>query len=243
MSMKHVKLFESYSIGWDDFPKSGYNLSNRENKILEDIVGIDNLKSINIKKEDFYYYTRSEHYNNIFTSFNELKDYIQFKIYIKLKDHNKFLNLLKITKLDMSFDDNCSILWASENGYCEIVKLLLNDPRVDPNQRDHELNASSIDMSIMNGHINMVKILAKDHRVEFDDGDGTACICEAASSGYKEIVEFLLTIDKVDPSVYDNSAIELASDYNHRDIVRILIKDHRVRAKLTPYRIRYFEKY
>ena len=51
----------------------------------------------------------------------------------------------------------------SSNGYIEIVKILLQDNRVDPSDR----NNYAIQCAMENGHIEIVKLLLKDKRVKY----------------------------------------------------------------------------
>lgn len=51
---------------------------------------------------------------------------------------------------------------AAQNGHLSIVKLLLNDPRVDPTAEDNY----PLRKSAANGHIKVVEELLKDPRVD-----------------------------------------------------------------------------
>ncbi len=135
--MKYLELFENYKIDKVEYPVDGYELSPREGEVLKDLVG-DFYLDYNIKKDDGYYYTNVGNiYYNRFESFNDLKDYIQFKYFMWYNNFNEFLELLRTTKLDMSFDNNLPIQWASRNK--EIVKLLLNDERVREKLSPYEI--------------------------------------------------------------------------------------------------------
>jgi hypothetical protein len=63
--------------------------------------------------------------------------------------------------MDPNFDSNYSIRWASREGYTEVVKQLLNDPRVDPS----DFNNCCIGLARANGHKEVVKLLLSDKRV------------------------------------------------------------------------------
>ncbi len=258
--MKYLKKFnESYSISKDEFPEDGHELSLREKKILKDLVG-DYYANFYIKKEDGYYYTyKGIIYYNRFDGFNDLKDYIQFGYFISDNDPNNFLELLKVTKLDMSFDINWPIKWASADGHTEVVKLLLEDPRVDPSAQDNyaiivasqfghleivklllkhprvypgDSNNLAIGYASENGHIEIVKILLGDPRVD-PSADRNYAIRLASENGHTEIVKLLLEDQRVDPGDYRNSAIKWASGNGHVEIVKLLLNDPRVRAKLS----------
>ncbi len=64
--------------------------------------------------------------------------------------------------MDPSDTDNYAIKWASENGYLEIVKLLLQDPRVDPSDTDNY----AIKIASFKRHLEVVKLLLQDPRVQ-----------------------------------------------------------------------------
>ncbi len=182
--MRYLKLFENYKVDKSEYPV--FRLSSREKQILNDLVG-DYWLNFDIKKDDGYYYT--DGYNNRFDDFNDLKDYIRFIHFINEKNINEFLELLKTTKLDMSFDDNLSIRWASENGHKEIVKLLLEDPRVDPGDDDNYAIISTSDKEIF-------KLLLADPRVDPSDRDNWL-IKWASTISDKEIFKLLLADPRV----------------------------------------------
>ena len=125
--------------------------------------------------------------------------------------------------VDPSDCSNYAIREASENGYLEIVEILLQDPRVDPS----DCNNYAIGLASENGHKEVVEILLRDSRVDPSDDDNYA-IAFASMNGHKKVVELLLKDNRVDPSDDDNYAIALASVNGNKDIVEILLRDHRV---------------
>lgn len=70
---------------------------------------------------------------------------------------------------------------SCENGYLNLVKLLLLDPRV-MNEEDN-----SLELACLKGHLEIVKILIKDGRFNKQHALEAAC-----HSGRLEIVEFLI---------------------------------------------------
>lgn len=170
--MRYLKLFEEIKIEEREFPYEGGNdLSVRERKILSDLIGETYLDVFfEIKVEDHYYYTRRNKgynvYYYVFETFGELKDYILLGDYIRRNKSLQFLELLKTTQLDPSFDENLPIRWASGDGYTEIVRILLNDPRVDPSAAPMSSpDRSSIRVASEYGHIEIVRLLLNDPRV------------------------------------------------------------------------------
>ena len=123
----------------------------------------DRYLDFNIRKEDGYYYTHTYLYYNRFDDFNDLKDYIQFDFFTSTSNHNpeEFLNLLRKTKLNMSYYNNYPIIWASRYGQLEACKLLLADPRVDPSDKNNQAFKSALKYR----HKEIVKLLISDPRV------------------------------------------------------------------------------
>ena len=141
-------------------PENGHGLSPRENIILTGLVG-DFLSKFHIILEDHYYYTKYDLYYNRFNDFNELKDYILLKYYMSNSQPKECLELLKVTKLDLSFDDNWPIWWACSYGHAEMARFLLKDKRVDPSVDDNEC----LKFAYRYGHREIIDMLLKDERV------------------------------------------------------------------------------
>jgi len=88
---------------------------------------------------------------------------------------------------------------ACEFGYIEIVKLLLNDKRVDINRTNKRI-VTPFFSACRNGHIDIVKILLKDNRVDINkvDNDGRTPFYIACSNEHTEIVKLLLNDERID---------------------------------------------
>ena len=113
--------------------------------------------------------------------------------------------------VDPSENDNWAIRIASQNGYVEIVRLLLADPRVDP----FATNNWAIRYASENGHIEVVRLLLEDSRVDPSDQNNYAIRC-ASLNRHLGVVRLLLTDYRVDPSdkpsIIFRSAIEWTED-------------------------------
>ena len=119
---------------------------------------------------------------------------------------------------------NDVFIQAAEKRSINIIKLLLQDDRVDPTYG----SSWAIRSASSNGHTDVVELLLKDGRTDPGAGDNYA-IRAASRSGYKDIVELLLKDKKmVDPSDDHNWAIIIASMNGHKDVVELLLKDSRV---------------
>ena len=56
--------------------------------------------------------------------------------------------------------NNYAIRWASNNGHLEVVRLLLNDSRVNPSANNNE----AIQRASKRGHFEIVELLRSDYR-------------------------------------------------------------------------------
>jgi len=105
----------------------------------------------------------------------------------------------------------------------EIVKLLLNDTRVNPSDQDNEAlrNASA------RGHFEIVKLLISNPKLTFSDISSDA-IVQASKNGHLEIVKLLLNDPRVNPTYQNNAAVRYANTFKFTDIVNLLLTDTRV---------------
>ena len=131
-----------------------------------------------------------------------------------------------------SYDRSCDLgskhwcISTSENmfeGHTEVVKLLLQDKRVDPSVG----NNSVIRLASQNGHTDVVKLLLQDGRVDPSNNDNCAIIW-ASENGHINVVKLLSQDERVDPSDYNNKAIRISSANGHTDVVKLLLQDKRV---------------
>ena len=115
-------------------------------------------------------------------------------------------------------------MWlASDLGYTDIVKLLLQNPKVDPSI----LNNKALRLAVENGHSDIVKLLLQDPRTD-PSVQNNKMIIFASGYGYTNVVEVLLQDPRVDPSVWDNNALISASEGGYTDVVKLLLQDPNV---------------
>lgn len=145
--------------------------------------------------------------------------------FIKLLTEKNQMQALQMfwKDVDPSSNNNYAIQWTVMNGHTEVVKLLLEDPRVNPSAAD---NYPNID-TITSNHIEAVKLLLQDERVDPSVDDNSA-ICWTSARGQTEFVKLLLQDERIDPSVDDNYAIRLASVCGHTKVVELLLPHPRV---------------
>src|SRR3972149_8675639 len=106
-------------------------------------------------------------------------------LYLKLK-----IILLYIYIFNMDFQKE--FFDASQNGHYNVVKLLLEDKRINPADRYNW----AIQLASRYGHYNVVKLLSKDNRVNPADENNLA-ILSASANGHYNVVKLLLGDKKV----------------------------------------------
>ena len=121
------------------------------------------------------------------------------------------------------------LLTAIDYGCVDVVKMLLEDGRVNP-AADYN---NAIRWASTNGHTEIVRLLLQDPRVDPAD-DNNVAIRYASEEGHTEIVRLLLAwsngTKRVDPSADNNYALRYAIKNNHTAIVQMLSQDPRTNA-------------
>jgi len=146
--------------------------------------------------------------------------------------------LLQSSEIDTNWQDPehyyfTPLLIASCCGHIEIVKLLLNDQRVDVNKED-EYGITPFSIACQNGRIEIVKLLLNDNRVDINQAnkDGSTPFYLACSRGHIEIVKLLLNDKRIDinqPEGYGGETpFYVACDNGHIEIVKYLVNDSRI---------------
>lgn len=131
------------------------------------------------------------------------KSWKDYYIYLKTNLHN---------------NDKQEIFYqASELGYDDIVKILLQDERVDPSDYANR----AISNASLNGHSEIIKLLLQDDRVN-PASSNNYCIQMASLRGHLEVVRLLLQDERVDPSVNNYYAISVISN-RYVEISRLLL--------------------
>ena len=90
-------------------------------------------------------------------------DYKKIFISNNLDDIKELLD----TGWDPSTDNNFAIRYSCDLGYIEVVKLLLQDKRVNPSDWDNW----ALKWSYTNGHMEILKILLQDSRIDLKNID------------------------------------------------------------------------
>jgi len=160
--------------------------------------------------------------NNKYVSCKMLDDLDVLRYIVKENKLELLKTALKKGALP-NIDNNFAIKCASDKGHYEIVKVLLNDARVDPSAN----NNYAIGFAAGNGHYEIVKLLMSDKRVD-PSANNNYAISFAAGNDHYVIVKLLMSDKRVDPSADNNYAIRWASYNGHYEIVKLLMSDKRV---------------
>ncbi len=135
-----------------------------------------------------------------------------------LRNHN---NEIEIIKLGMDLAGKRIQLINIQDS--KIIKIILKYKKFDFTKHDL-VNACEC------GNLYLLKIIIKQG---IDPSyDGNKALLLACHFGRLEIVEYLLTLDCVDPSERNNEVIIRASINNYGEIVKLLYQDERVKNKL-----------
>lgn len=137
-------------------------------------------------------------------------------------------NLIKpiiVEKNKNNQEVNTEVLFntACRHGYTEIVKLLLEDPRVNPAAKNND----AIRDACYYGHTDIVKLLLEDKRVDSSALNNYA-FRWASQNGHTDIVKLLLLDNRVDPSANKSISFHNACGNGHVEIVKLLLADKRI---------------
>lgn len=130
--------------------------------------------------------------------------------------------------LDKASDSGLTPLYAAaQEGYTELVKVLMDSGKVDPNKtfKHHTplLNA------LLNGRLETVKLLLEYGNVDpnIANDEGVTPLHVAAQEGYTEFVKLVLDSGKVDPNkvlISDgDTALHIAIDNNQSEVIHLLL--------------------
>jgi hypothetical protein len=119
------------------------------------------------------------------------------------------------------------VFWeACLRGKVDLVRELIEDPRVDPAAEDNW----AISDAAYRGHARIVQMLLADARVD-PSVRRNEPLCRAAREGHADVTRLLLSHHKVDPSANNNYAIIEAARRGHAAVVKLLLTDQRIGAR------------
>lgn len=125
---------------------------------------------------------------------------------------------------------------ACQNGRLDIVKLLIDDERIDINRRSRY---SPLYIACEEGHLEIVKMLINNPRIDLESQfvfpSGFTPFSAACISGKSQVVQYLLSLDHDvitrsfnQPNHLEQSPFLLACLYGCVDVVKILLSDSRI---------------
>jgi ankyrin repeat protein len=124
---------------------------------------------------------------------------------------------------DPSVGRQLAIRTASYHGRVDVVRVLLQDPRVIPSTVDN----LPIRVAAQHGNVELVKLLLADPRVDPACKNDTP-LNEAARNGHAEVVSLLLADSRVHPARGKEHAIHFAAVSGCLTVVNVLLEDPRV---------------
>eukprot|EP01126_Amoeba_proteus_P064703 TRINITY_DN9085_c0_g1_i4.p1 TRINITY_DN9085_c0_g1~~TRINITY_DN9085_c0_g1_i4.p1 ORF type:complete len:539 (+),score=110.57 TRINITY_DN9085_c0_g1_i4:525-2141(+) len=139
-----------------------------------------------------------------------------------LEELVKFYLRQKSPKYDVEGEN--PLVPAAENNHVGVVKLLLQDSRINP-ARDQSF---ALQVATQAGNTKIAKILLSYPSVnpgEYDDN----VVKMAAQNGHVEIVKLLLAHQNVNPASENNFALQMACEDGHTEVVKLLLSDPRVK--------------
>jgi hypothetical protein len=125
--------------------------------------------------------------------------------------------------LDPSLWDNYAIKWASIRGYTKMVKRLLLDSRIDPD------DWVMFEEVCERGHLEVVKSLLLDYRVGRDIimANFGSPLHAAAMRCHSDIVKALLASPTVQFSEFDYQGMQIIFRYTSIEVCELFVKDDR----------------
>lgn len=133
--------------------------------------------------------------------------------------HRRVVELL-LANSRVNSDGNALIL-ASYHGHAEIVEMLLVHPRVHLSVR-----CTALVLAARGGHLDVVNRLLADPRTNPAGGEiASSALFDACATGHLIVVERLLQPDVGAQIDHDESAMKVAMQYGHADVVDRLLRD------------------
>jgi ankyrin repeat protein len=146
--------------------------------------------------------------------------YLSYSFFYK-KIYKKFYkNILLIKKMVTTAYN--TLINACKDGHVDVVKLLLNNDRVDPAADDND----AIQWACRNGHEKVVELLLADGRAD-PAADNNFAIYWACREGHDKVVKLLVADGRVDPAADNNMAIHWACRKGYDKVVKLLLADGR----------------
>jgi ankyrin repeat protein len=139
----------------------------------------------------------------------------QFHQAIENNDIKNVKLLLNQPKVNPAYNNNSAIIYASMEGYYDIVELLINDHRVNPAADDN----SAIIYTSKEGHYHIVKLLLNHPKVDPADYNNWSII-NAFSEGHYDIVNLL----------WQDQRVKNSLKKDHEELYNKLVKKDKIKT-------------
>ena len=124
-----------------------------------------------------------------------------------------------------------ALMWASKNGYFDIVRILLNTSEVDINKKRRSDSATALMLASYNGHKYIVEILLSHEDVDLSSrttSKGESAQIMAASNGYEDIVKSFVEVNRADINEVNTdgeSSLYKAVEGGHVGVIQVLLNN------------------
>ena len=146
--------------------------------------------------------------------------------------------VLEMKEWDVNATDSMgttALIWAAVKGHEGVVKLLLEQEEVNPNQADTACGRTPLSWAAKQGHHGVVKMLLEREDVNPDHRDncfGRTPILSAAEGGHEGTVKMLLECARVNPELSDalhgRTPLSWAAGNGHEGVVKMLLEQKEV---------------
>ena len=143
-------------------------------------------------------------------------------------------SVLGMKKWDVNAGDctgMTALTWAARRGHEQVVKMLLEQEDVNPDQPDTKHGWTPLLWAAENGHDGIVKMLLEREDVNPDRADtehGRTSLSWAAGEGHEGIVKMLLQREDVNPShgdtIYGRTPLSWATEDGHEGVIKMLLE-------------------
>ncbi|PRP77640.1 ankyrin repeat domain-containing protein 44 [Planoprotostelium fungivorum] len=138
--------------------------------------------------------------------------------------HADAVNVIIQHGADPSADDNFCIKYAAAYGHIDVVRILLEDPRVDPSAE----NGLPLERAMVSQDTRLVMLFLKYIQPDWSEQQANRIMWCAAASGHTDMIRYLLDNTKVNPAASDNQALKFCVANGHVEATKLLLSDPRV---------------
>jgi hypothetical protein len=126
------------------------------------------------------------------------------------------VELLKDGRADPSDADNYLLMVMTNYGYNNVIKMLLDDPRVDPSQP--KLGFTN---ACRNGRVDIVRMFLEDGRLD-PSCLNNCCLIDAVQNNRVEVVKLIVQDPRVNPKARSREALFTAEKRGYVEILELL---------------------